>query len=170
MLNMSLKFQIINPRAMSSIRKCKACNLAVKGHPGPYGMAKCKNVPLAEDEVTEVVEAVSAKTVEMEATHEYGKADAKRNVVTNLTKQKHVHEEEQSEVPEVDDIDSSNAEHSMNNVPDEASKNNMESSEEENDASHFLEDDIGEDKSTNKNKMHIDESDPLTVPQQIRDA
>ena len=38
----------------------------------------------------------------------------------------------------------------------------MESSEEENDASHFLEDDIGEDKSTNINKMYIDESDPKT--------
>ena len=73
---------------MSSIRKCKACNRTVKCHPGPYGMAKCKNVPLAEDEVTEVVEAVSAKTVEMEVTHEYSKedknekAEAVRNVVT----------------------------------------------------------------------------------------
>ena len=58
----------------------------------------------------------------------------------------------------------------MNNAPVTALMKDMESSDEENDASHFLEDDIGEDKGTNKNKMHIDESDPLTVPQQIRDA
>ena len=56
----------------------------------------------------------------------------------------------------MDDIDSSNAEHSMNNVPDEASKNNMESSEEENYAS--------------QNKMHIEESDPQTEPKNQYDS
>jgi len=155
---------------MSSIRKCKACNRAVKGHPGPYGMAKCKNVPITEDEVNEDgVE--SAKTVEMEVAHEYDKDDniekteaAVGNVVRNLSKQKQVLEQVQSaEAPVVeDDANNSIVEHSMNDVPpEEASKNEMESSEEDNDESHFL-DEVIEDKSADKNKMQIDEPDPKT--------
>ena len=158
-----------NLRAMSSIRKCKACNRAVKGHPGPYGMAKCKNVPITEDEANE--EGVeSAKTVEMEVAHEFDKEDkiekteSVGNVVRNLSKQKQVLEQVQSyeALAVEDDANNSIVEHSMNNVPpEEASKNEMESSEEDNDASHFLEDVI-ENKSIDKNKMQVDEPDPKT--------
>merc|ERR1719318_1004004 len=129
-------------------------------------MAKCKNDPIIEDEAKEE-QVESAKTVEMEVAHEYGKEDKNDkmevvvNIVTKLSKQKQVLEQKQtSEDLEVDECGNySIAEQSTDGVPEGASNTETESSEEDNDASHFLED-VGEDKSDDKNKMHIDEPDP----------
>merc|ERR1719318_2466465 len=118
-------------------------------------MAKCKNDPINGDEAKEEQVDESAKTVEMEVAHEYGK-DAKNdemevveNIVTKLSKQKQVLKQKQiSEDLDVDECaNNSIAEQSMEDVPE--------------DASHFLED-VSEDKSDDKNKKHIDELDPKT--------
>merc|ERR1719318_1075218 len=131
-------------------------------------MAKCKNDPINGDEAKEEQVDESAKTVEMEVAHEYGKdakndeMEAVENIVTKLSKQKQVLKQKQiSEDLDVDECaNNSIAEQSMEDVPEDASKPETESSEDD-DASHFLED-VSEDKSDDKNKKHIDELDPKT--------
>ena len=53
---------------MSSIRKCKACFRPVKGHPGAYGLSKCKNSPL-DSEAGGDPNAIMSKTNEVEVVH-----------------------------------------------------------------------------------------------------
>jgi len=119
-------------------------------------MAKCKNVPI-EDDASEEVDPV--KTVEMEVAHEYHKEEKNdkievvENIVSKLSKQKQVLGQAQTaEAPEVENVDKE--------VTQNASKNDSGSSEEDNDASHFIED--GVNKSIDKNKMQVDEADSKT--------
>jgi len=123
---------------MSSIRKCKACNRAVKGHPGPYGMAKCKNVPLDEDE-----EADLMKTNEMEVVQEFyeeNKDDTEShvNVVANLTKQKHGLQSVIETVQPKETVENNLVAESLVEDPNDVSGNSECSDEDDDDASHFL--------------------------------
>jgi len=123
---------------MSSIRKCKACNRAVKGHPGPYGMAKCKNVPLDEDE-----EADLMKTNEMEVVQEFNEenkddTESHVNVVANLTKQKHGLQSVIETVQPKETVENNLVAESLVEDPNDVSGNSECSDEDDDDASHFL--------------------------------
>eukprot|EP00092_Neocalanus_flemingeri_P034990 GFUD01038074.1.p1 GENE.GFUD01038074.1~~GFUD01038074.1.p1 ORF type:complete len:372 (-),score=115.55 GFUD01038074.1:39-1154(-) len=60
-----------------SVRRCKACQHPVKGHPGPFGLARCRNMEDdgkkktdngVEEEIVELISALEAVDVNSEAT------------------------------------------------------------------------------------------------------
>jgi len=48
----------IAPESVKAIRKCKACLQPIKGHQGPYGLVKCKNVNENKENVAKLDEKV----------------------------------------------------------------------------------------------------------------